>query len=200
MELHATRAMCVVCFDVLIAKLAKRRVKEVVQAFLQVEPLSSVACPVFVTWTSGPEQDLRGCIGTFDGSMTIGDVVPKYALISAFEDTRFPPIDEREISDLQVSVSLLTNFTERATVHDWEVGRHGVQINVTRGTRRFSSTFLPEVAKEQGWDKETTLAYLLRKAGLRDAKLFEEDRVLFTTYESSKCTLSFAEYSQLRSA
>ena len=29
----------------------------------------------------------------------------------------------------------------------------------------FESTFLPEVAEEQGWDQETTLEYLVEKSG-----------------------------------
>mmetsp|Transcript_14182 Transcript_14182/g.26684 ORF Transcript_14182/g.26684 Transcript_14182/m.26684 type:complete len:201 (+) Transcript_14182:1479-2081(+) len=198
MELRATRAMCAVCFDVLIAKLSKQSTKDIESAFVAAEPLSSIACPVFVTWTTGPEHELRGCIGTFDDSMRIAEVVPKYAKISAFDDSRFPPVSERELPELNVSVSLLTNFTQRPDVYDWEVGTHGVQINIRRGTRRFSSTFLPEVASEQGWDKDTTLSYLLRKAGLREPTILEGDQVEFTTYESSKCTLTYGEYRQLR--
>jgi uncharacterized protein (TIGR00296 family) len=193
--MEATKLMCAVCFDVLVATLTRCSSKDILAAFHQAEPLSSVGCPVFVTWTTGAEHELRGCIGTFSDSMKIGEVVPKYALISALEDSRFPPISAHELPELHVSVSLLVNFTQRATLHDWEIGRHGVQLEVRRGTKRFASTFLPEVASEQGWDKETTLAYLLRKAGL--SKLKEEDEVEFTTYESSKCTLSYEEHRAL---
>jgi len=41
----------------------------------------------------------------------------------------------------------------------------------TLGGRYYRGTFLPEVAKEQGWSKEETLKYLLQKAGISIVKL-----------------------------
>jgi AMMECR1 domain-containing protein len=43
-----------------------------------------------------------------------------------------------------------------------EPGRHGVMLSV-RGHR---ALFLPQVATEQGWDRETLLDQLCLKAGL----------------------------------
>lgn len=49
------------CFDTLIAKLKKEELPK------YPENLEDPAYPIFVTWTIGKEEDLRGCIGTFAG-------------------------------------------------------------------------------------------------------------------------------------
>ena len=58
----------------------------------------------------------------------------------------------------------------------------------------YESTFLPEVASEQKWDKLETLKNLIRKTGYR--KNYEEilDKIILTTYESSKAKLSYKDY------
>lgn len=109
--LSATDEMCAVCFDMIIAALKKEPTEPIVERFYGLESQASVPCPVFVTWKIGQDEDLRGCIGTFDRNGRIGEVVPQYALVSAFQDTRFSPISIRIIPHLHVSVSLLTNFT-----------------------------------------------------------------------------------------
>jgi len=46
------------------------------------------------------------------------------------------------------------NFKKIEDPLDWEVGTHGIEVDWGRGK---SSTFLPEVAEEQGWSKEETM-------------------------------------------
>ena len=59
-----------------------------------------------------------------------------------------------EVKHLNVGVSLLVNFTPIADPLNWEVGKHGIEIEfkAPSGTREYSGTFLPEVAHEEGWD------------------------------------------------
>lgn len=52
----------------------------------------------------------------------------KYSLISALQDDRFDPISRSELPELQVGVSLLVNFTEIKNPLEWEVGKHGIEI------------------------------------------------------------------------
>jgi len=52
---------------------------------------------LFVTWNKTLNHELRGCIGTFEPDL-LSIVLPRYALISAFKDTRFSPIDVPELS------------------------------------------------------------------------------------------------------
>ncbi|KAG9380443.1 Ammecr1 family protein [Pyrenophora tritici-repentis] len=116
--------------------------------------------PLFVTWNTvsskSGEKRLRGCIGTFEAQpLTTG--LSSYALTSAFDDTRFAPITARELPTLEVAVTLLTNFESVEDPMDWEIGTHGLRISFTDKGRRYGSTYLPDVALEQGWTKEEAL-------------------------------------------
>jgi AMMECR1 domain-containing protein len=73
-------------------------------------------------------------------------LLPKYTLISAFQDTRFDPIRKAELPKLNVAVSLLINFEEGKDALDWEVGKHGIIIDFEVDGRDYNGTFLPEVA------------------------------------------------------
>jgi AMME syndrome candidate gene 1 protein len=124
--------------------------------------------PLFVTWntlsrTSGDKR-LRGCIGTFD-ALPLETGLQSYSLTSAFEDTRFSPIPSTLLSSLSCSLTLLANFEPCRDVMDWVLGRHGIRINFTSRGRRHGATYLPDVAVEQGWNKEETVESLMKKAG-----------------------------------
>lgn len=202
-SIRATKAMCALCYEILLAKLRNQSKDPAIKRFYSDEPQVSIRTPLFVTWKIGPEKDLRGCIGTFDQSNQIGTLLPKYALISALDDSRFSPITLDEVNDLHVSVSLLTNFTPIQNPLAWEIGRHGIEIELKTGSRSYSGTYLPEVASEQGWNQITTLISLLRKAGYKvniGNKMPEEyiqefgPKLKVTTYESSKMSMSFPEF------
>ncbi|KAF2641470.1 AMMECR1-domain-containing protein [Massarina eburnea CBS 473.64] len=123
--------------------------------------------PLFVTWNTvhrSGETRLRGCIGTFE-AQELNDGLRSYALTSAFDDTRFNPISLRELPTLEVGVTLLTNFEPISDSLDWIIGTHGLRISFIYHNRRYGSTYLPDVAKEQGWTKEETMVSLMRKAG-----------------------------------
>jgi uncharacterized protein (TIGR00296 family) len=68
--------------------------------------LSSVCSPLVVTWKTGRDQRLRGCIGTFS-EMNLHNGLKEYALTSALKDSRFDPITREELPRLTVSVSIL---------------------------------------------------------------------------------------------
>ena len=103
--------------------------------------------PLFVTWTIGEEEDLRGCIGTFE-KRKLSKALGEYALVAAEEDDRFEPIGLEEVEELQVGVSLLVKFKKLKEATDWEVGKHGVELEFVLKGREYSATFLPEVAEE----------------------------------------------------
>ncbi len=85
-----------------------------------------------MTWKIGlPEKEseaiLRGCIGTFSkGNLKTN--LGMYAMISAFQDSRFPPITLKEVPLLNCTVSLLQDFEPIKDPFDWVVGKHGIQI------------------------------------------------------------------------
>ncbi|KAJ9089003.1 hypothetical protein DSO57_1017281 [Entomophthora muscae] len=108
--------------------------------------------PLFVTWTTSKRSmdELRGCIGNFE-PMPLYTGLKDYALVSALRDTRFSPVKGTELADLSCSVSLLVNFEQAKDCYDWEIGTHGIRIVYKdRNGRSCSSTYLPEVAEEQG--------------------------------------------------
>jgi len=89
--------------------------------------------PLFVTWntrSSKPDGSprLRGCIGCFE-PLSLHDGLAEYALISAFRDTRFRKIEERELPKLECCISLLTNFEDATSYLDWTPGIHGIYIS-----------------------------------------------------------------------
>lgn len=105
-------------------------------------------------------------------------------------DSRFTPINKAELPKLSVAVSFLVNFQKGRTDHyigkkayDWEVGKHGIIIEIPP---LYRATFLPEVAKDEGWDQKTTLKYLISKAGFPGSLEQAEPLIQLTTYESSK--------------
>ena len=63
---------------------------------------------------------------------------------------------------MTTEISVLTPSVPIGTPEEFIVGRHGIILE--KG--RHSAVFLPQVAPEQGWDRETTLEHLAMKAGL----------------------------------
>ena len=101
--------------------------------------------PIFVTWKIGKEKRLRGCIGTFN-SNPLHSTLKEFTLSSALRDSRFSPITKEEFDQLHVSVSLLVDFELCKDYIDWEVGIHGIRIDLHG---KYNATFLPEVASER---------------------------------------------------
>ncbi|OKL60588.1 hypothetical protein UA08_04352 [Talaromyces atroroseus] len=129
--------------------------------------MSEESYPLFVTWnliSRHGHKSLRGCIGTFE-AQKLSYGLKKYALISAFDDTRFSPIPPSQLPSLSCALTLLGNFEPCADAMDWELGTHGLRISFIHRNRRYGSTYLPDVALEQGWTKEETVESLMRKAG-----------------------------------
>uniref|UniRef100_A0ABM5EVT8 Nuclear protein AMMECR1 isoform X3 n=1 Tax=Pogona vitticeps TaxID=103695 RepID=A0ABM5EVT8_9SAUR len=152
--------MCCFCFDVLYCHLYGYQPPRSPR-------FTNDPYPLFVTWKIGRDKRLRGCIGTFS-AMNLHSGLREYTLTSALKDSRFPPMTRDELPRLFCSVSLLTNFEDVCDYLDWEVGVHGIRIEFIneKGSKR-TATYLPEVAKEQGWDHIQTIDSLLRKGGYK---------------------------------
>lgn len=115
---------------------------------------------VFVTLNENGE--LRGCMGHFEADTPLYDIVARQTVMSAFQDPRFPPVREEEVSRITIEISVLSVPEPVNSYEDIVVGRHGVILQKNgRG-----ATFLPQVAPEQGWDRDTMLSQLSLKAGL----------------------------------
>ncbi|OBT39797.1 hypothetical protein VE00_09670 [Pseudogymnoascus sp. WSF 3629] len=154
--------------------------------------------PLFVTWNilTPPLQSrqLRGCIGTFE-AQPLDTGLSTYALAAAHSDNRFNPIVARELPALEVAVTLLTNFETCAGPLDWELGVHGIKISFYQKGKRYSATYLPDVAVEQGWNKEETLESLVRKAGWRKGGGWRDvGELKVVRYQGRKESVEYEEY------
>ncbi len=123
---------------------------------------------VFVTLSTYPDHDLRGCIGYPEPIMPLVEATMDAAISAATRDPRFPPVTASEMDRTLVEVTILTppepiqvddprEYLERV-----EIGRHGLTIE--KGFHR--GLLLPQVPVEYGWDTEEFLAHTCMKAGL----------------------------------
>jgi AmmeMemoRadiSam system protein A len=106
--------------------------------------------------------ELRGCIGQLDPDRELYKVVERCAMSAAFEDARFPPLQQKELDDLDIEISVLTPFQRIKNIDEIAVGKHGLYI--VQGLYR--GLLLPQVAEEYGWDRITFLEQTCHKAGL----------------------------------
>ncbi len=112
------------------------------------------------------QGELRGCIGYPSSDEPLGEVIVRCAVSAASSDPRFPPLTLAELSVAHIEISVLGPIERVQDVNEIVVGRHGLIVG--RGFNR--GLLLPQVATEQGWDRETFLSYTCLKAGLpRDA-------------------------------
>jgi len=110
---------------------------------------------------------LRGCIGTIEPVSSLVECVEGNARNAAFHDPRFPPLGAKELSDIDIEVSILSVPAKLCFEDGEDLKRqleplvHGVIIS--RGMQR--STFLPQVWKQLP-DKEQFLEHLCLKGGM----------------------------------
>lgn len=116
----------------------------------------------FVTLRTGGA--LRGCMGRLDPSAPIWRNVRDAATTVARDDPRFRPVEEDELADLEIEISILGPFVALDDPADFVAGRHGIVVE--RGPRH--ALLLPQVAAENGFDGPAMLTAACRKAGLRD--------------------------------
>jgi AmmeMemoRadiSam system protein A len=125
--------------------------------------------------------ELRGCIGHPDGDQPLAAVVARCAVAAATGDPRFPPVTPDELEDCAIEVSVLGPIEPVQDAADIIVGRHG--LIVEQGRHR--GLLLPQVAREQGWNRDTFLAQTCAKAGLpgdawkRGAKILKFEAEVF---------------------
>ena len=108
------------------------------------------------------EGALKGCIGYLRGEMPLDETVRRMAVEAAFHDPRFAPLDADEWEHTEIEISVLTPMKKIRDINEIQVGVHGLYIK----SGSFSGLLLPQVATENGWDRETFLEYTCMKAGL----------------------------------
>jgi AmmeMemoRadiSam system protein A len=51
---------------------------------------------------------LRGCVGALEAYQSLAEDVCEHAVAAAFQDYRFPPVQARELKDIEIEISYLT--------------------------------------------------------------------------------------------
>ncbi|MFP4374200.1 MAG: AmmeMemoRadiSam system protein A [Spirochaetaceae bacterium] len=123
----------------------------------------------FVTLRSlespGAEPALRGCIGHVVASRPLDDTVRDAATAAAFRDPRFAPITLPELETVRFEISVLSPLRRVSSPEEVIPGKHGVMLSA----HGHAGLLLPQVATEQGWDRETFLSHCCYKAHLAAA-------------------------------
>jgi len=92
-------------------------------------------------------DQLRGCIGSLEAHRPLVEDVNENAFAAAFRDPRFPPVVERELTELRISISVLSSPQAMAFSSEQELIaqlRPGIDgLILEEGYRR--GTFLPAV-------------------------------------------------------
>ena len=128
----------------------------------------------FVTLKEAGE--LRGCIGNIEAFEPLGENLLRNAINASQSDPRFPPLEAEELPFILIELSILTPASPIASAEEFRIGQDGIILRL--GGR--GAVFLPQVAPEQHWDRETTLRYLSRKAGLPEDAWRRPEARLFT--------------------
>ncbi len=125
---------------------------------------------------------LRGCLGRFDSNLEMSTLLKELANSAAFSDHRFMPVQNEELKNINIEISLLTPMRKVDSVNEIELGKHGVYIK--KGSN--VGTFLPQVATKTNWTKEQFMGHLARdKArigwnGWKDADIFVYEAIVFS--------------------
>jgi MEMO1 family protein len=163
-------------FDLKLSKVEKKQLlkiaRETIKAALKGEnpadfgslpPNLLVKRGVFVTLTN--QGQLRGCIGHFGEDIPLAEAVRQMAAAAATQDTRFlyNPVTPKEMDWIDIKISILSELKPIHSIEEIVIGKHGIWVK--EGRR--GGTYLPEVAVEQGWNREEFLSHCCaEKAGL----------------------------------
>jgi len=118
---------------------------------------------------------LRGCIGYTSAVGPLYQTISECAIKAAVNDVRFPPVKITELGKIHIEISVLSLMQKVESLDEIKVGRDGLMI--FKGAQR--GLLLPQVATENGWDKQTFLEQTCLKAGLSANAYKSEDAVLY---------------------
>lgn len=111
--------------------------------------------------------ELRGCIGALEAYQPLINDISEHAFAAAFQDPRFPRLEENEYNDIEVDISVI-GLPETIIFESEEDLLKKIRPDIDGLILEFGynrGTFLPSVW-EQLPDKKEFLEHLKMKAGL----------------------------------
>ena len=151
---------------------------------LQIDPSTlpkELQMPLGAFVTLHKAKQLRGCIGRFEPKEPLYSVIIDMAISASRYDSRFKPVSEDELDEIDVEVSVLTPRVEVDGIDDVVVGKHGIYIEY----KSYHGTYLPQVATDMNWNNlEFVQHCCIHKAGIppqhcKDAKLYVYEAIVF---------------------
>ena len=106
-------------------------------------------------------NELRGCIGYIIANKPLFETIVEAAKHSAFGDPRFAELSRDEFDEIEIEISVLSEFEPIKSYDEIKVGKHGLLLE--EGGR---AVLLPQVALEQNYNRAQFLTALCHKAGL----------------------------------
>eukprot|EP00002_Diphylleia_rotans_P012592 TRINITY_DN2461_c0_g2_i2.p1 TRINITY_DN2461_c0_g2~~TRINITY_DN2461_c0_g2_i2.p1 ORF type:complete len:171 (-),score=32.05 TRINITY_DN2461_c0_g2_i2:388-900(-) len=158
MSIQPTKEMAAHCFDLLVSHLTGISV-----------PIPSFPNPPVRLIIQWKKTETKGNI-VKRGTSYCTDEMPLHAALalhvieSATKSKTQPPITRDEVTSLIVEISIFKTF-EIADIQDWEIGKHGIQIQFTHEKKRLQATYSPAHIVEKKWTKERCIQALIKKAG-----------------------------------
>lgn len=119
---------------------------------------------------------LRGCVGQLASTVPLIRAVAYCTKVAALEDPRFEPVHVREVAEIEIEISVLSNL-EALVPRQIESGKHG--LVVSKSWQR--GILLPQVAKEYGWTPIRFLEETCVKAGL-DRNAWQDSATRIQTF------------------
>jgi hypothetical protein len=107
------------------------------------------------------KNELRGCIGYIIAQKPLFETIVEAAKHSAFGDSRFAELSRGEYDEIEIEISVLSEFEPIKSYDEIEIGKHGLLLE--EGGR---AVLLPQVATEQNFNRAEFLTALCHKAGL----------------------------------
>ncbi len=134
-------------------------------------------------------KELRGCIGFPYPIYAMAHSISKSARKAATEDPRFTPINENEIKNgyLKLSIEILGPMEKidykktdvKNTIKDIadriEIGVHGLYVK----NKGISGILLPKVPVEWKWNKEEYIHHVFQKAWLPIEQITDENTEIY---------------------
>jgi AmmeMemoRadiSam system protein A len=120
----------------------------------------------FVTLTI--DGELRGCIGKLEADQELYKDVIENVYLAAFNDSRFDPLNEKELSKVKIEVSILTapiplEYNNQNDLLE-KISKTKPGLLIKSGF--YQATFLPQVWEDLP-NPEEFLNHLCQKAGLK---------------------------------
>ena len=122
----------------------------------------SIQSGAFVTLRN--KGNLRGCIGLIISDRPLYETITEMTKSAASRDYRFTPLTADEFNEVDIEISVLTPFKTISDVSEIVIGTHGLFIQQPP----HQGLLLPQVATENGWNRESFLNYTCLKAGLSE--------------------------------